>query len=115
MTQGVRRVITKIDIDDLTLDNGIENRDHEQFGVNTYFADPYSPWHKPHVENNIGLLRKWFIPKGTNLKKITEKQLQKCLHILNNKYRKSLGYRTAYEVAFERGIIKKIPTKCGDI
>lgn len=108
MTQGVRKMILGMPIDDLTLDNGIENRDHEQFGIDTYFADPHSPWHKPNVENSIGLLRRWFIPKKTNLKNISEQKLQNYIHILNQKYRKSLGYRSAYEVAIENGIIKKI-------
>lgn len=111
MTQGIRKIISKAPIDDLTLDNGIENRDHERFGVDTYFADPHSPWQKPHIENSIGLLRRWFIPKKTNLRKISEGNLQKCLHILNNKYRKSLGYRSAYEVALENCIIKKYPSQ----
>ena len=109
MTQGIRRMISKVSVDDLTLDNGIENRDHEQFGVDTYFADPHSPWQKPRVENSIGLLRRWFVPKKTNLKNVSERKLQHYLHVLNHKYRKSLGYRSAYEVAVEHGIIKKSP------
>jgi IS30 family transposase len=109
MTQAIKEITSKVAIDDLTLDNGIENRDHENFGIDTYFADSHSPWQKPHVENNIGLLRRWFVPKGTNLKNLSEKNLQKYLHILNSKYRKSLGYRSAYEVALQNGIIKKIP------
>ena len=109
MANAVLKITSDIAIDDLTLDNGIENRGHESFGIPTYFADPYSPWHKPHVENNIGLLRKWFIPKKTNLKHISESKLQEYLHILNSKYRKSLGYKSAYEAALDRGIISKIP------
>lgn len=109
MAQAVKKIVSIILIDDLALDNGIENRNHEQFGINTYFADPHSPWQKPHVENNIGLLRRWFIPKKTDLKSISEQQFQSYLHILNGKFRKSLGYRNAYEVSLERGIIKKVP------
>lgn len=109
MTQAVNEMIAKVSISDLTLDNGIENRGHEQFNIPAYFADPHAPWQKPHIENSIGLLRRWFIPKKTDLKNISEEELQKCLHVLNGKYRKSLGYRNAYEVAIERGIIQKIP------
>jgi len=109
MTQAVNRMIAGISISDLTMDNGIENRDHGQFNIQAYFADPHAPWQKPHIENSIGLLRRWFIPKKTDLKNISEEELQKYLHILNGKYRKSLGYRSAYEVAIERGIIQKIP------
>jgi IS30 family transposase len=109
MTQAVKKIISEISIDDLTLDNGIENRHHEQFGIDTYFADPHSPWQKPHIENSIGLLRRWFIPKKTDLKNVSEEQFQSYLDILNGKYRKSLGYRSAYEVSLERGIIQKVP------
>lgn len=109
MAQAIRKIAGSVSIDDLTLDNGIENKEHEQFGLPTYFADPHSPWQKPQVENGIGLLRRWFIPKKTNLLTVSDERLQECLHILNGKYRKSLGYRSAYEVAIERGIIQKIP------
>ncbi|MBI5152157.1 IS30 family transposase [Candidatus Peregrinibacteria bacterium] len=109
MAFAVRKITAALSIRDITFDNGIENKEHEQFGLPAYFADPHSPWQKPHVENNIGLLRRWFIKKGTNLKLVSENQLQAYLHILNGKYRKSLGYKNAYEVALERGIIQKMP------
>jgi len=110
MRQAVNEMLEKILVADLTLDNGIENRNHEQFDTETYFADPHAPWQKPHIENGIGLLRRWFIPKKTDLKNVSEDQLQEYLHILNGKYRKSLGYKSAYEVGVERGIIQKVPT-----
>jgi IS30 family transposase len=109
MKQAVRRMTLALNADDLTMDNGIENREHEQFGIDTYFCDPHSPWQKPHVENGIGLIRRWFVPKRTDLKNLSEEQYQNYLCILNNKYRKSLGYRSAYEVSMERGIIQKTP------
>lgn len=113
MVMAIKKLASKISIDDLTLDNGIENKYHEQFGIDTYFADPHSPWQKPHIENGIGLLRRWFVPKGTDLKKVSEKDLQKYLHILNGKFRKSLNYKSAYEVSLEHGIIQEIPQKAG--
>lgn len=109
MTAAVKSSTLDLNIDDLTFDNGIENKEHGQFGRPAYFCDPHSPWQKPHVENGIGLLRRWFIPKKTDLKNVSEEQFQNCLHILNGKYRKSLGYRSAYEVSLKRGIIQKIP------
>ncbi len=111
MAGAIRIITVDVSIGDLTLDNGIENKLHEQFGIAAYFADPHSPWQKPHVESGIGLLRRWFIPKKTNLKNVSENQLQNYLHVLNGKYRKSLGYKSAYEVATERGIIQKIPER----
>jgi IS30 family transposase len=109
MTMAIKNVVANLNITDLTFDNGIENKDHEQFGLPAYFCDPHHPWQKPHVENGIGLLRRWFIPKKTDLKDVSEEQFQTYLHILNGKYRKSLNYRSAYEVSLKRGIIQKIP------
>lgn len=109
MTTAVRKILSPLSVDDMTLDNGIENRKHEEWGIPTFFADPYSPWQKPHVECGIGLLRRWFVPKGTDLRELPEEKFQEQLHILNGKHRKSLGYKSAYEVSLERGIIKEIP------
>ena len=106
---ATRSHFDRITVDTCTADNGIENVLHAASGVQTYFCDKGSPWQKPHVEGGIGLVRRWFIPKGTNLAAIPDDLFQSQLHLLNGKYRKSLGYRSAYEVAIERGIISKIP------
>jgi len=110
MVERVNEIIQDISITDLTWDNGIENRYHEAFNLPSFFCDPHSPWQKPDVENGIGLLRRWFIPKGTDLRKVSEEKYQEYLHRLNHKWRRSLGYKSAYEVALEHGIIKKIPS-----
>lgn len=93
--------------DDCTFDNGIENKYHEQLSIPAYFCDPHAPWQKPDVENSIGLLRRWFLPEGTNMNIVTEEELQTCLHVLNGKYRRSLGFRSAYELGVERAIVTK--------
>ncbi len=98
MTKGVR-------VDDITWDRGIENRYHTAFPVDSYFCEPGRPYEKPHVENNIGLIRKWFVPKGTDLSCMKQKQLDRYVGIINMKWRKSLGYRSATEVAKECGIL----------
>ncbi len=107
MKRAIWEIQAKIQFDTLTLDNGIENREHEQFGVDTYFCDPHAPWQKPFIEGAIGLARRWEIPKGTNLDELSEKKLEECMNFLNNKYRKSLGYKSARELAEEKGIIKR--------
>lgn len=110
MAEAVRVLKQEVRIDDITMDNGIENRDHRHFGLPAYFCDPHSPWQKPHVEQGIGLIRRWFIKKKTDLRNVSEGDLQTYLHILNGKWRKSLGYQSAYEAAAARGIIQtKIP------
>lgn len=107
VAQAMQTALMSVRADTLSLDNGQENRAHRAVGVATYFCDAYAPWQKALVENSIGLLRRWFVPKKTNWHKVSEAQLQKYLHIINGKYRKSLNYLSAYEVALERGIIKK--------
>lgn len=98
MTESIRRIQEERPSDALIFDRGIENREHEKFGVPAYFCDPHAPHQKPLVEGSIGLLRRWFLPKGTDLSKVSEESLQEKIKILNNKYRKSLRYRSASEV-----------------
>jgi IS30 family transposase len=109
MCDSMHTIEEKLPITTWTLDNGIENVYHEQFKVPAYFCTPGSPWQKPHVENSIGLLRRWFIPKGTNLETVPEDTFQSMLYVFNHKYRKSLGYLSAYEVSLDHDIIKRIP------
>ena len=109
MVDSIHQVEALLPITTWTLDNGIENIYHEQFAVQAYFCTPGSPWQKPHVENSIGLTRRWFLPKGTNLETVPEDTFQSMLYVFNHKYRKSLGYESAYELALKHGIIKKIP------
>jgi IS30 family transposase len=109
MVTSIQHIETLVPVTTWTLDNGIENVYHEQFTVPAYFCTPGSPWQKPHVENSIGLTRRWFLPKGTDLATVSEDTFQSMLHVFNHKYRKSLGYQSAYEASLERGIITKIP------
>jgi IS30 family transposase len=100
--QGFRR---RVRVRSATADNGIENKGHEAWGTPAFFADPHAPWQKGFVECSIGLLRRWFFPKGTDWATVTEAELQAALSTLNGKHRKVLGYRSAYEVALEHGMI----------
>jgi len=111
VTSSAREHLQRIRADTALADNGSENARHKETGVPTYFCDKGSPWQKPHVEGGIGLIRRWFLPKGTNLDTIPDDRFQSQLHLLNHKYRKSLGYRSAYEAGLEYGIINRIPKK----
>lgn len=115
MCDSIHTIEAELPITTWTLDNGIENIYHEQFKIPAYFCTPGSPWQKPHVENSIGLLRRWFIPKGTNLETVSETTFQSMLHVVNHKYRKSLGYQSAYELSLQHDIIKKIPRLSKDL
>jgi len=85
----------------LTYDNGMEMAEHKQFTNHTnmpvYFAHPYSSWERGTNENTNGLIRRFF-PKGTDFKKVSEKQLKIVQKKLNNRPRKILRYRTPNEV-----------------
>lgn len=109
MITSMKRIQKKVKVTTWTMDNGIENIYHEQFGIPTFFCTKGSPWQKPHIESSIGLARRWFLKKGTDLSKVTEEELQSMLFTLNHKYRKSLGYKSAYEASLESGIISKVP------
>lgn len=89
----------------LTMDNGLENRYHEQLNLSTFFCDPYSSWQKGRVENSIKQIRR-FVPKGTDIARYSNGYLNKVKEILNNKPRKSLGYKTPLEVMIENDLLK---------
>lgn len=85
----------------LTLDNGKEfarfREIEKQTGLTIYFADPYAAWQRGCNENTNGLLRRYF-PKGTDFRKVSEKELALVVKKLNHRPRKCLGYRTPHEV-----------------
>jgi transposase, IS30 family len=84
----------------LTLDNGTEFMEHEMIiretKVETYFCHPYSSWERGSNENANGLLR-GYLPKRTNIDKLTQEELDLIAEELNNRPRKRLGYRTPAE------------------
>ena len=85
----------------ITYDNGTENVDHgfvnAELGTRSYFCNPYRSWEKGTVENTAGLVRRT-IPKGTDIGKYTDSEIEKIEWELNNRPRKCLGYRTPTEV-----------------
>lgn len=80
----------------LTFDNGLEFSEHkaiaEALDAKTYFAHPYASYERGLNENTNGLLRQ-FIPKGTDLRTVTEVDLQRYQRALNSRPRKCLGFR----------------------
>ena len=61
-----------------------------------YFAWSYHSWERGANENTNGLIRQYF-PKGSDFSNITNEQVIKVQHILNNRPRKRLGYMTPIE------------------
>ena len=89
----------------ITTDNGLEFAQHKKVSKSLkcdyYFCDPYSSWQRGLNENLNGLIRQ-YIPKGSSFENITKKQIRQIENRLNHRPRKSLGWKTPYEVFHEK-------------
>lgn len=85
----------------LTVDHGMEfsmfRQMERHLPLSVYFADAHSPWQKGSVENINGLLRQYF-PKGMDLSRLTQRQLDHVASLLNNRPRKILNNQTPAQV-----------------
>jgi IS30 family transposase len=85
----------------LTWDQGSEMAHHHLiahlFSDGVFFAHPGKPWQRPSNENGNGLLRQYF-PKGTDLSAHDRDRLQAVEERLNNRPRKTLGWKTPAQV-----------------
>lgn len=84
----------------LTYDRGKEMAEHRLFTEHTkmkvYFAHPQSPWERGTNENTNGLLRQFF-PKGTDFSRLSRRQIKRVQHLMNERPRKVLDWRSPYE------------------
>ncbi|WP_447088551.1 IS30 family transposase (plasmid) [Enterobacter asburiae] len=80
----------------ITFDNGLEFSEHKAIAkaleTECYFAHPYASHERGLNENTNGLLRQ-FIRKGTDLRTVSEEDLERYQNALNSRPRKCLGFR----------------------
>jgi IS30 family transposase len=100
LTRRLSRYPTQLRLS-ITYDNGSENAEHLRtnkiLGTCSYFCEPFHSYERGTVGNTIGLVRR-FLPKKTNLAKISQDHLVKIEYWLNNRPRKCLGFKTPAEV-----------------
>jgi IS30 family transposase len=87
----------------ITADNGTEFHNYRELesilGTRVYFATPHHAWERGTNENTNGLIRQ-YLPKGTNLGRITQGQCDRIAEWLNNRPRLRLGFKTPNEAYY---------------
>ena len=91
----------------ITFDNGVEFLDWSSIETSslneskkrtkTFYAHAYSSWERGSNENHNRMIRR-FIPKGTDISKISEAKLKQIEDWMNNYPRKILGYKSPNEM-----------------
>jgi len=88
----------------LTWDQGKEMAEHARFSIDSnvqvYFCDPSSPWQRGTSENTNGLLRQYF-PKGDDLARYQQADLDRVADELNGRPRQTLNWMKPSE-AFDQ-------------
>lgn len=99
MRKAVRSLPQEL-VKSITWDQGAEMATHVSFTVTTgipiYFCDPHAPWQRGSNENTNGLLRQ-YMPKGSDLSKVSAAELKGIQRSLNGRPRATLGYKTPSE------------------
>jgi IS30 family transposase len=88
----------------LTYDRGLEMACHPELArrlkIDIWFCDPHAPWQRGSNENTNGLLRQ-FLPKGADLTAYSQRDLDRIAKLMNDRPRKTLGWKTPAEAFAE--------------
>lgn len=99
-TKDIKRIFGEAK--SITYDNGSEftlwKQMEEELKTIIYFANPYHSWERGRNENANGLIRD-FLPKGTDFKKLTQKDILDIESKINNRPRKRFQWLTPLEYA----------------
>lgn len=92
----------------ITFDNGVEFLDWQSLELSMldsqrrrttiYFAHAYTAWERGSNEVQNKMIRR-FIPKGTDIHQVSEKEIHKIQDWMNDYPRKKLGYKSANQMA----------------
>jgi IS30 family transposase len=81
----------------LTYDQGKEMAQHKtlaaDLGIKVFFCHPHSPWERGTCESQNGRIRH-YLPKGSDLSKVSPQQLRAYQDMLNERPRKILGWKS---------------------
>jgi IS30 family transposase len=81
----------------LTYDQGKEMAQHKtlaaDLGIKVFFCHPHSPWERGTCESQNGRIRH-YLPKGSDLSKVSPQQLRAFQDMLNERPRKILGWKS---------------------
>lgn len=98
--EGILRALKGTEVQSISLDNGTEFaefRDVERaLNILIYFADPHAPWQRGTNENMNDIVR-FFYPKGTDFRKVSEEDVALITESINNRPRKCLGWLSPVE------------------
>lgn len=100
----LERLLKELPAKSVSLDNGSEFAEFRKLEKNAsvlvYFAEPHKPWQRGTNENTNDIVR-FFFPKGFDFRTVTEDEVRLIEHIINNRPRKCLGWKTPAEVFWE--------------
>ena len=85
----------------ITFDNGTEFSMHKEIekalNCKVFFADPYCAWQRGLNEHINGRIRH-YLPKKKSFASLTDDEFDSILYAINNKPRKSLKWKSPYEL-----------------
>lgn len=89
----------------ITFDQGSEFADYrhleQHIKCKVYYCETHSPWQKGSNENMNGRLRR-YLPRETEIDKITQEELDQLAAKMNRCPRKCLGYKTPQELFIQQ-------------
>ena len=62
-----------------------------------YYAHPYCAWERGSNENHNKLIRR-FVPKGTDIGKLSVKDVKRIEHWMNHYPRRQFGYKSSSQM-----------------